>query len=157
MQLEKWTFKDDIKQIRLVFGPKNITATNDSWILERKVCGCYSVVFLNQTPIFDWYTVMWGSKNKHYKGTCLKEIGLHLQFILTTPHSIVHAIKSAYAFSSKSKKHALPIIGIIKSRDIRFSLMLHCRFAKHHLNCVNLIYRTCTENMKNKLNNTHIP
>ena len=124
---------------------------------SQKVCGCYSVSFLSQTPIFGRCTVRWGSKNKHYKGTCWKEIGLHLQFISTTPHSIMNAIKSTYAFSSKIKKHALPITITTKSRDVRFLMMLHCSFAKHHLNCVNRIRRTSPENMKIELNNTHIP
>ena len=28
-------------------------------------------------------------KEKHHMETCLKDIGLHLQILLTTPHSIV--------------------------------------------------------------------
>jgi hypothetical protein len=41
-----------------------------------KVCWCYSVTLLNRTHMFYWCVVRWGSKNKHHKDTCLKEIGL---------------------------------------------------------------------------------
>ena len=42
------------------------------------------------THIFDWCVVKWGWKNKHYKDTCSKEIGLRtLRILLITPHSIV--------------------------------------------------------------------
>ena len=57
------------------------------FMLAIKVCICYSITFLYQTSIIDWYAVQWGSKNKQHKYTCLEEIGLHLQFVLTTPHS----------------------------------------------------------------------
>ena len=43
--------------------------------LELQPVRCTSVIwllFLNQTPIFDWCVVQWGSKNKHHKDTCLK-------------------------------------------------------------------------------------
>lgn len=36
---------------------------------------CY---FLNRTPMFDGYVVMWGSKNNHHGDTFFKDIGLHL-------------------------------------------------------------------------------
>ena len=58
-----------------------------------KVCGCYSVTFLNWTPVFHWCVVRCGSKNKHYKdGTCLKEIGICLQILLPNSHLIVNTI-----------------------------------------------------------------
>ena len=28
-----------------------------STITSRKICGCYMVCFLDQTPIFDWYAI----------------------------------------------------------------------------------------------------
>ena len=43
---------------------------------------CNLVIFLNQTPIFDWCVVKWGSKNIKYKTTCLKEIGLYVKILL---------------------------------------------------------------------------
>ena len=37
------------------------------------------VTCLNHTPIFQWYVVRCGSKNRYQKGImCLKEIGLHV-------------------------------------------------------------------------------
>ena len=47
--------------------------------------GAIQLLFFNQTPIFDWCGVRWGSKNKYRRETCLKEIGLHFKFILCTP------------------------------------------------------------------------
>ena len=37
------------------------------------------LVFLIKPLYFDWYVVRWGSRSKHRKGTCLKEIGLRRQ------------------------------------------------------------------------------
>ena len=48
-----------------------------------KVCMCYSVIFLSQTSIFDWFVDWWGSKNNHLEYTCSKEIGLHLKIHYT--------------------------------------------------------------------------
>ena len=31
--------------------------------------------FFNRTPMFDRFVIWWGSKCKHHKDTCLKEIG----------------------------------------------------------------------------------
>jgi hypothetical protein len=45
------------------------------------------VKFIDWTPIIDQCVVRWGSKTKYYEATCLKEIGLHLQILWTTPHS----------------------------------------------------------------------
>ena len=44
----------------------------------QKVCRCYPVNFLDQTPIFASCVVRCASKNRDHKGTCLKEIGLCL-------------------------------------------------------------------------------
>jgi hypothetical protein len=50
-------------------------------INPSKVCGCYLVMLLNQTHVFDWHVIRRGSKSKHHNDTCLKEIGLRLQII----------------------------------------------------------------------------
>ena len=81
--------------------------------ISIKVCGCYLVTFLNWIPVFDWCMFRWGSKNKYHKDTCLTEIRLHLQNLLTTPHSIV--------FSYGINKYALQIT-ITKSREVRFTI-----------------------------------
>ena len=49
-------------------GPHVVTPTQTHYISEWfKVCGGYSETFLYWTPIFDWYVVQRGSKNKHRK------------------------------------------------------------------------------------------
>jgi hypothetical protein len=46
-----------------------------------KVCGFYSVTFLNWTvPIVDWCVLGRGSKNKHHKDTCLKDTTMFVVF-----------------------------------------------------------------------------
>ena len=64
-----------------------------------KACKCYLVPLLNRIPIFNWYVVQWGSKSKHRKDTCLKEIELHLQLLVTITHSIMNTIGRTYVFS----------------------------------------------------------
>ena len=64
--------------------------------------GCYSITFLNWTPIFDWCVSRWGSKNKHHKGICFKEICVcfrEIQILLTTSHSVVNTFRRTYVFS----------------------------------------------------------
>ena len=48
-----------------------------------------SVTYLRRTLIFEWYVVWCGSKNKYQKDTCLKEIGLHAQNMITIVASII--------------------------------------------------------------------
>ena len=45
-----------------------------------KVCGCYSVTFLNQTLIFDWCVVRRGSKYKHHKDNVQKRFDYAFKF-----------------------------------------------------------------------------
>ena len=52
-----------------------------------------SVTHRNWTPIFEWYVIRCGSKNKYQKYTCLKEMGLRAQ-IITILGSIVNIIGS---------------------------------------------------------------
>ena len=35
-----------------------------------------SITYLDQTPIFEWYLVRCGSKNRYQKDMCIEEIGL---------------------------------------------------------------------------------
>ena len=48
------------------------------------------------TPIFEWYVLRCGSKNGAYKYTCLKEIGLRSQNMLSILGSIVNMIWGIY-------------------------------------------------------------
>ena len=39
-----------------------------TWFKLHEICRCYYfVTFLDQTPIFDWSLIRWGSKNKRHK------------------------------------------------------------------------------------------
>lgn len=44
--------------------------------VQLKVSGCYSITFLNRTPICDWCVLRWRLKNKHHTDTYLEEIRL---------------------------------------------------------------------------------
>ena len=50
------------------------------------------VAYLNRTPIFEWYVVWCGSNNKFKKDTCLQEIGLRAQNLITILGSFVNMI-----------------------------------------------------------------
>ena len=52
----------------------------------------YSVTFLIETPIFEWYVVWCGSKNGYRKDMCLHEITLRAQHMMTILGSIVYVI-----------------------------------------------------------------
>ena len=52
--------------------------------------GVYLVTVLNRTPIAGWCVVRGGSNKRHHKDTLLKEIGLGIQILLPTPHSIAN-------------------------------------------------------------------
>lgn len=49
-----------------------------------------SNIAIIRTHVFEWYVVPWGSKNGHQKDTCIKEIGLCHEHILTTLGSTIH-------------------------------------------------------------------
>ena len=86
-------------ELALIFS-NNASLESDSFYrLNLKVCGCYAITFLYQTPRFDWYVVRWGSKSKYHEGICLKENGLHLQILISTLHPIVNTIERTYVFS----------------------------------------------------------
>jgi hypothetical protein len=50
-----------------------------------------------------------GTKNKHHKNTCVKEIKPCLQILSTTPYSIMNTIDLTHIFSRGINKRALPI------------------------------------------------
>ena len=95
---------------------------------EIQVCSSSSitVLFLDSTPIFTWCLARWGSRNKHHKSTCSKEIGRCLLILITTLHSIVNTIGRTYVFSEGINKCALPIsITEFRIRPI-FNLICWC-------------------------------
>ena len=55
-----------------------------------------SVAYLNQTSIFKWYGIRCGSKNAYSKDTCLKEMGVPAQNVITILGSIVNVIVGTY-------------------------------------------------------------
>ena len=81
--------------------------TKSLWCQKKRYTGVIWATFLNRTPIFDWWIVRWGSKNKHHTYTCLQDIGLRLQIFLTT-HSMVNTTnRTWYIVSQGINKHAL--------------------------------------------------
>ena len=96
-----------------------IAEVTGGYCMPHKVRRCYSVNFLNWRPIFDWCVVRWASKNKHHKHTCSKEIGLHLQILLSIPHSIVNTLERTYVFNLGINRRAL-LITITKSGEVQF-------------------------------------
>ena len=94
-----------------------------------KICGCYSMTFLNWTRLYNWYMVWWESKDKHHKNTCLIEIKLCLQIQLTSSHSTMNKLGRTYVTNKRINKHALLII-TTNSRNDQFQIqffphMLH--------------------------------
>ena len=75
------------------------------------------LVFLNRTLVFCWCVVQGGSKSKHHKGTCFKEIGLPLRVLIPALQLIVNMIGGTYVWIPKINKHALLII-IVNSREV---------------------------------------
>ena len=124
----------------------------------NKACECYLVTVLNRTPIFESCASRSGSKNKHHKDTCLKEIDLRV--IKNSTLNRGHNCRRTHVFSEGIKKHVLPIT-IIKSGEVRFSirflLMIHCEFA----NAIQVLLCESNwqklENMTNGPNKTHTP
>jgi hypothetical protein len=57
-----------------------------------KLSGFTPVTHLEWIPIFEWCIVKCGSKNRHQKDMCLKEIGKHIQNLLTILDLIVSII-----------------------------------------------------------------
>ena len=88
---------EDHHDINLIIGKDLLL--NEGAMPLLKVCGCYVVTFLNWTPRFDWYVVQYGSKNKHHTYTCLKEIRLCLQILITTLHLIMNTIGRTYVLN----------------------------------------------------------
>jgi hypothetical protein len=55
------------------------------------------VTYYYLTPIFKWYVVRYGSKNKPQKGSSLKEIGLHAQNMIVILDSTVNITANCVA------------------------------------------------------------
>ena len=51
------------------------------------------VTYLNMTSMLQWYVIRCGSKIEHQKYTCLKEIGLHAQNVITITHLTFNIIE----------------------------------------------------------------
>jgi hypothetical protein len=115
---------------------------------------------LNRIFICDWYVLMWGSKSKCHKDTCLKEIGLCLQILITSLQFLVSTSGSIYVPNSEINKH-VSLITITKVGNVQFIIwffhIFHRRFANatQGLLCEPNWYNL--ENMKKESNDTHIP
>jgi len=51
-----------------------------------------SITYLNQTPTIEWYAVRYDSNNIYHIDTCLEEVGLCAQNMITILGSIVYII-----------------------------------------------------------------
>jgi hypothetical protein len=93
-------------------------------MLVSKVCGCYYVIYLKWTPIFEWCVVRCKSKNGHHKATCLKEIELCLLCLLI----ILHIILVEHALHTTITK-----IGEVQF-SLQFLLLCHHKFVNFNTN-----------------------
>ena len=59
-------------------------------LIGNKVDVPNSVIFLNCTPIFEWYVIRCGSKNGCHEDRCLRKIRLRAQKTITILESIVN-------------------------------------------------------------------
>jgi hypothetical protein len=130
--------------------------------LRTKACKHRVVMSFSHTRIFDRYVIRRGSKSKHHKNTCSKEIGLHLQILTTTLHSTVNTIgRTCVYIQSINQQHALPITKA-KSRKVRFSInflqTVHFRITNvtRVLSCKSNRGRS-RRTWKTEPNNTHAP
>ena len=90
--------------------------------------------------------IWWGSTSKHHEDTCLKEIRLCLQILITTLHSTMNTIKRTHVSGSEINKHAFPItITKLGTSDFQ-SNFCTCFIAdllmQHGFCCVHLIGRS---------------
>jgi hypothetical protein len=90
-------------------------------------------------------------KSKHHDGTCLIEIELHLQILITTLLSIVNKSGRTHVSTSKINKHAF-LTTIIKAWEVQFSIQFFLKFNHRFVNATRFLllkynwYRL--ENMK---------
>jgi hypothetical protein len=65
---------------------------NDDYLITTKAeVPNYNTTII-WTPIFEWYVVGCGSKNRHQNDTYFKEIGLHARDLITILGAIVNVI-----------------------------------------------------------------
>ena len=73
-----------------------VSSLRMSSCIPHKVDVPYSNIAIILTPIFKWYVVRCGSKNRHQKHMHLKEIGLGAQTMLIILGSVVNIIRRTY-------------------------------------------------------------
>ena len=59
---------------------------------DGKISGLIVITCVDRTPICEWCIIRCGSKNGHHKDMFSKEVGLHVQHLLTILGSIVNII-----------------------------------------------------------------
>ena len=70
---------------------------NWTWLKSSKVSRCYSVTFLNQTPIFDWCVVGEDQRTNTVEKHAQKRLDYIFQFLLCTPQTQLRG--PTYVFS----------------------------------------------------------
>jgi hypothetical protein len=90
---------------------------------STKICEPYSVIDLNQAPMFEWCVIRLDIRMDTQQDMCSKEIGLHVQKLSSTPDSIVNTIGGLqYSFKELAHMHFQKF-----QYSISFVLMLHRR------------------------------
>ena len=82
---------------------------DDDDCFNLRCAGVIWFLFLIGPLYFDWYVVLWGSKSKHHKDTCLKEIGLRLWTWSIALHLTVKTIGRVMYSVEESTNYALSI------------------------------------------------
>jgi hypothetical protein len=79
-------------------------------------------------------------KSNHHDGTCLIEIELHLQILITTLLSIVNTSGRTHVSTSKINKHAL-LTTITKAWEVQFSIQFLLMFNYRFVNETRFLLR----------------
>ena len=128
-------------------------AAHQFWYTQKRP---WVVCFRNRTPTFDCLWFGEDQSAKHRKDTCLKEIGLRLQILMTTQQWT--QLGGPTYPGKESTKHALPItIGDPIFNPVFAYVFIVDLLMQHKFRCVNLIGRGCWRTWKNKPKNTHTP
>ena len=115
------------------FGPKGLVST--------KVCIWSSVMLLSWATMFDWHVVLPESRTNIVNDTCLKDVGLFLRILLSTPSFVVKRSQRTRLFSCGLNNYAL----LITMREIQFwnpifaNVSLQDSIMRHKFRCVYLI------------------
>ena len=101
------------------------------------------LVFFKGHHVFDGYAIQWGSKSRHHKDVCLKEIGLRFQLSKTTLHSTINIVERTYVSTQEINNHKQIKGGLILQSGFCICFIVDL-LMQHKLCCVNMIDRSQT-------------